>query len=203
MIEKAQKLGLWVENDAYTPKNGDIIMYDWQDNGKGDNQGNPDHVGFVVKVADNKITVREGNKGGTVGNRTIDIDGKFIRGYIVPPYEGEDAISETQPTNTQPVDEKPVEKAQTGSERYSVGKVYTISVKSALNVRTGAGKNYGLVGYRNLTADGKRHAIVSSGALRNGTRITCLEVKEAGDSIWIRIPSGWICAVEGNKTFVI
>lgn len=202
MIEKAQKLGLWVENDAYTPQTGDIIMYDWQDSGKGDNTGVADHVGIVVKVDKSKITVREGNKGGSVGNRTIDIDGKFIRGYIVPPYEDEDAILETQPANTQPVEEKPVEKAQTSSDKYSVGKVYTISVRSALNVRKGAGKNYELVGHSNLTPDGRKHAVGS--ALRNGTRVTCLEVKENSKTdVWIRIPSGWVCAIDGTKKMIV
>jgi hypothetical protein len=47
MVKKAQAMGIWVENDAFVPHIGDIIMYDWQDNGKGDNKGNPDHVGIV------------------------------------------------------------------------------------------------------------------------------------------------------------
>ena len=57
MVQKAKDLGIWKENDDYTPEAGDIIMYDWQDDGKGDNMGNPDHVGIVVKVTDKKITV--------------------------------------------------------------------------------------------------------------------------------------------------
>ena len=40
-IEKAQAMGIWQENDAYVPQIGDIIMYDWDDNGNGDNTGWP------------------------------------------------------------------------------------------------------------------------------------------------------------------
>lgn len=201
MTKKAQDLGIWVEDDGYTPKTGDIIMYDWQDDGKGDNMGNPDHVGFVVKVTDKKITVREGNKAKSVGNRTIDVNGKYIRGYIVPPYEDDTEEIRDDVAESPSVSEKAEEKPKTSPQRYVIGKVYTISVKSALNVRrTPKGE---LVGYANLTADGKKHAF-ASGALKNGTRVTCLEVKVFSDSdIWIKIPSGWICAVDGIKTFVV
>lgn len=39
MIELARKAGIWVENDAYVPKTGDAILYDWGDSGKGDCTG--------------------------------------------------------------------------------------------------------------------------------------------------------------------
>lgn len=83
-----KNLGAWVENDAYTPSPGDIIYYDWQDNGSGDNTGGADHVGIVEKVSGNTITVIEGNKSDAVGRRTLAVNGKFIRGYGVPKYDG-------------------------------------------------------------------------------------------------------------------
>ena len=86
MVKKAQAMGIWVENDAFVPQIGDIIMYDWQDNGKGDNKGNPDHVGIVVNVAGTSITVVEGNKAERVGKRVLSVNGKNIRGYITPRY---------------------------------------------------------------------------------------------------------------------
>ena len=86
---------------------------------------------------------------------------------------------------------------------YEVGKVYTVNVKTALNVRKGAGKGYGLVGYAGLTEDGKKHAY-PNGALKNGTRVTVVAVKEISPTdIWVKIPSGWICAVDGDRKFVI
>ena len=86
MIELFKDLGEWVENDAYKPSAGDIILYDWNDSGSGDNTGTPDHIGIVEKVSGNTITVIEGNKSDAVGRRTLAVNGKFIRGYGVPKY---------------------------------------------------------------------------------------------------------------------
>lgn len=89
MIALFKKLGCWVENDAYRPNPGDIIFYDWQDNGKGDNVGYSDHVGLCEKVVGNTIVVIEGNIADSVNRREIVINGKNIRGYGVPKYDAE------------------------------------------------------------------------------------------------------------------
>ena len=52
MIRLYQDIGRWVEDDAYVPSPGDVIFYDWQDNGAGDNIGQSDHVGIVVGCTD-------------------------------------------------------------------------------------------------------------------------------------------------------
>lgn len=89
MIALFQQMGCWVENDAYTPKPGDVVFYDWDDNGVGDNTGWPDHVGYVDNVVGTNIVVNEGNmSGGIVGKRTLQINGKYIRGYGTPKYTG-------------------------------------------------------------------------------------------------------------------
>lgn len=209
MVEKAKKKGIWVEDDAYVPQIGDVILYDWQDSGKGDDVGVPDHVGIVISVTKSKIVVREGNKNKSIGNRDVLVNGIFIRGYITPPYDSETASkpkkekkTSTKPKTSEKAEEKAPEKPQNQSY-YIIGKVYTINVNTSLNVRKGPGKNNGLVGFRNLTPDGKKHA-TPNGALKNGTKVTCLEVKIISEKdIWIRIPSGWICAVDGSKKFVI
>lgn len=208
MIEKAKAKGIWVEDDAYTPKIGDIIMYDWQDSGKGDNVGVADHVGIVVSVTKNKIMVREGNKNKSIGNRDVLVNGIFIRGYITPPYEAEKASkpkeekkTSTKPKTSEKSKEKAPEKPQSNAY-YIIGKTYTIRVNSALNVRKGPGKGYALVGYKNLTADGKAHAY-KSGALKNGTRVTVKDIKDANGTIWLQIPSGWICAEAGDIKYVV
>lgn len=89
MIELYKKLGVWVENENRTPNPGDILFYDWDDNGKGDNTGRSDHVGIVEKVASGKITVIEGNYKNAVTRRTLSVNGKYIRGYAVPKYDAE------------------------------------------------------------------------------------------------------------------
>ena len=89
MIELYKKLGSWIEDENRTPNPGDIIFYDWQDNGKGDDKGWSDHVGIVETVKDGKITVIEGNYNEKVARRTIAVNAKTIRGYAVPKYDKE------------------------------------------------------------------------------------------------------------------
>lgn len=86
MIELFKKLDAWEESDKYSPKLGDVLYYDWDDNGVGDNTGNPDHVGIVVKTENGIIKVIEGNFNDKVAYRSIPINGKHIRGYGVPDF---------------------------------------------------------------------------------------------------------------------
>ena len=81
-----QKLGRWQEDDSYTPMMGDIIYYDFDDNGVGDNKGISDHVGIVVSVLGNNIKVIEGNKNDSVSYRTIAVNAKYIRGFGCPSF---------------------------------------------------------------------------------------------------------------------
>lgn len=85
-IKLWQAKGRWQENDAYVPQPGDYVYYDWQDSGAGDNKGNSDHVG-IVELCDGKtITVIEGNKNDAVGERTLAVNGRYIRGFGLPDY---------------------------------------------------------------------------------------------------------------------
>ena len=86
IISKAKKMGIWQESDKYKPKEGDWILYDWQDSGYGDNTGSPDHVGTVMSVSAGNIRVIEGNKHAEVAYRTIPVNGRFIRGFVTPDF---------------------------------------------------------------------------------------------------------------------
>lgn len=86
MVSLAQTAGIWEEDDSYTPSVGDVILYDWQDSGSGDNTGSPDHVGIVYSISGTAMKIIEGNKSDTVAYRTLQVNGKYIRGYIVPNY---------------------------------------------------------------------------------------------------------------------
>lgn len=88
MIELYKAKGQFIEDDNYVPTYGDILMYDWEDNGVGDNKGAPNHVGIVEKVVNGKITVIEGNYSNRVKRRVLSVGGKYIRGYCIPDYEG-------------------------------------------------------------------------------------------------------------------
>uniref|UniRef100_A0AAU8B861 LysM protein n=1 Tax=Dulem virus 34 TaxID=3145752 RepID=A0AAU8B861_9CAUD len=83
----AKGKGIWVEDDAHTPKIGDACVHDWDDNGVGDCTGSADHIGIVTKVAASSFVVTEGNMtGGKVGTRTMAINGRYIRGFICPDF---------------------------------------------------------------------------------------------------------------------
>ena len=85
--EVAKKLGIWVENDAHTPKIGDAVVYDWDDNGVGDCTGYGDHVGIVTTINGTAMVITEGNmSGGKVGTRALQVNAKYIRGYICPDF---------------------------------------------------------------------------------------------------------------------
>ena len=98
MIDLYSERGQWIEDDAYVPQIGDIIMYDWQDTGAGDNRGNADHVGMVAAVNGTSLTIIEGNNGDAVAYRTLQVNGRYIRGYCLPDYaskatEGSGSVS--------------------------------------------------------------------------------------------------------------
>lgn len=86
MIDLYKAKGRWEERDSYAPKIGDILMYDWQDNGIGDNVGSADHVGLVAAINGTRLTIIEGNKNESVSYRSINANGKYIRGYCLPDY---------------------------------------------------------------------------------------------------------------------
>lgn len=84
---------------------------------------------------------------------------------------------------------------------YHVGQTYTTQVD--LKVRDGAGTNYRQKTRNELTPNAKEHAYnYNSAVLKTGTRVTCLEVKNVGNDVWIRIPSGWIAARYDGKEYV-
>ena len=90
MIELHKANGTWVERDDYVPAPGDLLLYDWEDKKpKEENTNRPNHIGIVEKVSGNTITVIEGNKGEAVARRTLEVNGKYIRGYAVPKYEAD------------------------------------------------------------------------------------------------------------------
>ena len=95
--------------------------------------------------------------------------------------------------------------ATTSTSKYTVGKDYTLQTR--LKVRTGAGTNYAQKKVKNLTAGGKKAAVwkgSNDGAVfEKGTVVTALQVATLSNgNIWIRVPSGWVCAKEGNEIYI-
>lgn len=90
MIEKAKSMGIWNEDDAYVPIGGEAVMYDWDDDGKGDCTGSPEHVGLAIKVVNGIIYVVEGNYNDAAMIRKLAVNGRYIRGFVVPKYDSSD-----------------------------------------------------------------------------------------------------------------
>lgn len=95
MIDAFKKLGEWNESDSYKPKPADIIFYDWDDSGSGDNKGEADHVGIVESCDGTYIKVIEGNYSDAVKRRTLQVNGRYIRGYGLPKYDEEKKVEVT------------------------------------------------------------------------------------------------------------
>lgn len=141
-------------------------------------RGSRDHIGFARADGDPAVlsTVEGDTSGGKVAHRTRAK--QHIYGVYRPPYA---ARAKKQPT-------------------YRKGKTYATQV-SDLNVRTGPGTEYPRKTRNDLTADGRKHAD-ADGQLKKGTKVTCQGSKTNGSEVWIRIPSGWICAYNGSKYYV-
>lgn len=177
MIELYKKMGRWKENDAYKPAAGDVIMYDWDDNGKGDCTGYPEHVGIVTAVNGNEMTIIEGNKSDSVSYRKLQVNGKFIRGYCLPDYakKAGKAASSTESKHASGTAAKPV--SGTAEQTYTVKKGDTLS-KIAAKYGTTYQK---LASYNGIANPNK----ISAGQVIKipGTGTKTYTVK-AGDSLW-------------------
>ena len=157
MIDLYKKMGRWKESDGYTPKPGDVIMYDWQDSGSGDNTGNPDHVGIVASVSGKTIKVIEGNKNEAVAYRSMTVGGRYIRGYCLPDYASKatKAPAAKKVTITLPL----LEKGSTGASVTALQQLLTAKSYSTKGIdgKFGANTDKALRDYqedKGLTVDG-------------------------------------------------
>jgi hypothetical protein len=159
MISLAQNAGIWVENDAYIPKPADIILYDWDDNGIGDNTGWADHIGIVEKVENGVITVIEGNFNNAVARREIAINGRYIRGYITPKYDTE----KEETIETSKVEYYP---QHTGTSNSLVDALKSLGIDSSMNHRKEIAKANGIENYKGTAQqNGKMLSLLKQGKL--------------------------------------
>ncbi len=68
------------QNGSYTPKPGDIIFFDW------DNDNISDHVGIVVKEENGRVYTIEGNSNDMCKQNSYETGGSVILGYGTPKY---------------------------------------------------------------------------------------------------------------------
>lgn len=120
MVELYKKKGRWQESDSYVPKIGDLVMYDWADSGKGDNKGNPDHVGIVAFISGNSMKIIEGNISNSVAYRALSVNGKYIRGFCLPDYASKASGAKEEVKEEKPKVETTVPKPSVATIYYSV-----------------------------------------------------------------------------------
>ena len=87
---------------------------------------------------------------------------------------------------------------------YQIGKNYKL--KENLFVRTGAGTNYSIKSYDELSLDGKKHAFLQKSGvnaiLKSGTIVTCLDVIINDRDIWLKIPSGYVAGLYKGERLI-
>lgn len=90
---------------------------------------------------------------------------------------------------------------KTTNAPYTIGKVYKLAVN--LHVRDSAAG--AKMKFDALTVNGKENAYFDDygyAILRAGTKVTCKEVVEKDGNTWLRIPSGYVCAIEKGKVYI-
>ena len=83
-----------------------------------------------------------------------------------------------------------------------VGKTYT--TQQDLYVRDNPDGNK--IKFDKLTDNAKDHAkkdLFGYGILKKGTRVTCKGIRATQSCLWMKIPSGWICARNSKNIYVV
>ena len=85
-IQIFKRLGIWNEDGGSTPKAGDIITFNWDQDSQ-PNDGFADHIGIVESVSNGVIHTIEGNSNDQVRRKTYRIGHGNIRGFASPRYQ--------------------------------------------------------------------------------------------------------------------
>ena len=85
-IQIFKRLGIWNEDGTTTPKAGDIITFNWDQNSQ-QHKGFADHIGIVESVSNGIIHTIEGNSNNQVRRNTYRIGHGNIRGFATPRYQ--------------------------------------------------------------------------------------------------------------------
>ena len=85
-IQIFKRLGIWNEDGGSTPKAGDIITFNWDQDSQ-PNNGFADHIGIVESVSNGVVHTIEGNSNDQVRRKTYRIGHGNIRGFASPRYQ--------------------------------------------------------------------------------------------------------------------
>lgn len=119
-------------------------------------------------------------------------------GYATSPTYINTIMSIIKSNNLTKYDNMKIENKK--QSEYITGKIYTTKVD--LNVREGAGTKYKKKDFDDLTFNAQQHAYKRTGVLKKGTKVTCLDIIVNDNEIWIKIPSGYVCANYKGKVYI-
>ena len=167
--------------DAWCATFGDYIYYDWDDNGAGDCTGSSDHVGVVESCDGNTITVVEGNKSNAVERRTLEVNGRYIRGYGVPDFSKKATSEPAKPA-------APAKPAQgtAGEQVYTVQRGDTLSgIAAKYGTTYQKLASYNGIANPNVISVGQKIKIPGSGVrtytVKSGDSLWAIAAKQLGD----------------------
>lgn len=85
---------------------------------------------------------------------------------------------------------------------YQIGKTYITTQDLYIREQPFGNK----MKFECITNNAKQHAFFDSfgcAILKKGTKVTCRDISNQTDSVWILIPSGWICAKNSKNIYVV
>ena len=178
------------KNDGYsrgsTPRLGAVIC--WRKGRAGYGGDGAGHVAVVEKIySDGSILISQSGWRSARFWMSVVKKGYYRSGYVFQGFIYNPAVtgSETSSANVS----------------YVPGRSYTLQAN--MKVRTGPSSSRRWKNRSELTEDGENHSLRQKQAvLRAGTAVTVIKKKKAGRDIWIKIPSGWICARKGKIIYV-
>ena len=124
-------------------------------------------------------------------------------GYMTSSTEVNTVISLIRKYNLTQYDDisAPVE-PQKPSSQYTIGKVYILQSNMYIREKPNGSK----LSLGDLTENGRKNAFEDQNGdavMKKGTKVTCKEIAIPEKAIWMRIPSGWICAKSASgKLFI-
>ena len=143
--------------------------------------GSSDHVGVVESCNGNTITVVEGNKSNAVGRRTLEVNGRYIRGYGVPDFSKKATSEPAKPA-------APAQPAQgtAGEQVYTVQRGDTLSgIAAKYGTTYQKLASYNGIANPNVISVGQKIKIPGSGVrtytVKSGDSLWAIAAKQLGD----------------------
>ena len=138
-------------------------------------------MGVVENCNGNTITVIEGNKSNAVGRRTLEVNGRYIRGYGVPDFSKKATSEPAKPAT-------PAQPAQgtAGEQVYTVQRGDTLSgIAAKYGTTYQKLASYNGIANPNVISVGQKIKIPGSGVrtytVKSGDSLWAIAAKQLGD----------------------